>query len=184
MARFVPPGTVVFMTRSARAFTLIEAMLVVFLTGALLTVVVASYGGGRTAASDRATQASLDAVLDAAAAIAAVDGDLAAVTSVRLDAEVDDITVVDGAASDPDEVSVAVDGSGRLVGVAARSDDGACWFARTSLGGSVDDSGDRVAIALAADVASHPCTGSTALALPPADADGRGGSWSSPRQLS
>lgn len=170
--------------RHARAFTLLEATLVLFALAVLGAIGVATFGGTDILVADRSAQANADVVLDALVEHAA------AATTPSADPErlasmvPSEVTVLDATtgADAAGEVSAAAQGTlagPSAVAVAARGADGSCWFAYLALEAAPDMPRRRFSIAT--PPAATACTGTAALDSATASApQGRGSAWSTP----
>ena len=167
------------MSRTRRAYTIIEVALVLFLIGVLSATSVYMVGGSRVQGSDALAQTTADAAVDAAVSVLQMEGSLASVSATRLSIEQPDVSFVDapGLSTTSSQASVAV--ASGVVAVAVKADDGSCWMLRASLLGDSSQPLRRYAISPAGS--KRDCSGTRAMetsALPAAQ--GRGLAWRSP----
>jgi type II secretory pathway pseudopilin PulG len=152
------------LSRTCRAFTLIEAAVVMFLIGMLALTATAAMGGQTAQSNDRMTQADIDAAIDAAFGVMITDGMVTA-DLVRLGDEAPSLAWL-GADVTPDEageVSIAAASLDDSVGIASKTQGGACWYALVRFSAR-PGTAPRV-FAVAPPGSRQPCTGSHALTL-------------------
>jgi hypothetical protein len=146
----------------SRAFTILEAALVLFLVSALSLTGVASLGGQRVQSNDKMSQADIDTALDAVFGVMVSDG-MVTDGVTRLKDEAPALTWLNNAATTRGEVSVDAKSDQDSVGLAAKTADGACWYANVRFS-AVALSAPRV-FAVAPPGTTRACTGTAALAL-------------------
>lgn len=170
-----------------RAFTLIEAALVLFLIGVLSVASTAALGGQKAESQDRRIQADLDAAIDASFGVMITDGMVSA-DSTRLEAEAPALTWLSSTtASDASgEISIAVASKDDTVGLASGVSNGVCWFVLLRFS-AVANTAPRV-FAVAPAGSLQACTGAQALTLlsyvqQAYGTSSAGSSWRKPIQL-
>jgi hypothetical protein len=170
-----------------RAFTLLEAALVLFLIGVLSVASTAVFGGQKAESQDRRIQADLDAAIDASFGVMITDGMVSA-ESTRLEAEAPALTwLSSNTPSDAaGEVSIAVASKDDTVGLASGVANGVCWFVLLRFS-AVANTAPRV-FAVAPPGSLQSCTGAQALTLlsyvqQAYGTSSAGSSWRTPVQL-
>jgi type II secretory pathway pseudopilin PulG len=168
--------------RRRRAYTLMEGLAVFALIGVISGAAVFSMRGGQTNGSDRRTQASVDAALDAAGIARETEGVFPGRAMSLAEVLAGRVQLIDAPApaTSAGAVSVHLDPTSDLVAAAALGPDGACWMARWRP--SASGATPLRAYGIAPAGATTPCRGDTAAAvLDPSE--GRGERWRLPQVL-
>lgn len=168
-----------------RAFTLLEAALVLFLISTLSITAVAALGGQRVQSNDRMAQSDLDAALDAMFGVVVADG-LVSDELARLEAEAPMLEWVSGKVTESGKVSVDAISQQDTAGIAAMSKDGACWYALVRFSAPSQNAPRVFAVTPAGT--TRDCSGTEALklvaySLTAYEKGAAGSSWQNPVQL-
>jgi type IV pilus assembly protein PilA len=162
-------GTAVLKSVAARrgrgdeGFTLVELMVVVLVLAILMAIAIPTFLGARDRGQDRAAQSTARNALTAAKILYGDTGSYANVNGTTLKAvEPQYEYTAAGNVASPDEntVSVAIVGAGtaaQTVGIAVRSDSGACYMIR-----DVQDSATLTSIGTFYGRPTGACTGARA----------------------
>jgi type II secretory pathway pseudopilin PulG len=155
-----------------RAFSLVEAAVVLVVLGVLSTVVVLTAAPGDRAAESAAGRTTLERVLAAADQVRDRHGGLVEDLEVYA-TTIETVTVVAGVPQDR-EVSLEVEG--QALGAAVSTGDGTCFLVRRDWAAAPGE--PLVVRAMILPGVSVPCTGTTALAV--AGDPERGRTWEMP----
>lgn len=164
----------VWLSRPARAFTVLEATLVLGLLVLTLTVLISRNVSVDTAGDDRGAQASITATLGELHAIARLDGEFEH-DPVTLSERLPRYTFTTGGNVSKGPEMVSVRASGTSVGLAAVGGQGDCWLVMRDLDAATSDGRFVVAVSETAT-----CTGDAALLLTPDPAGEQGTSFDTP----
>ena len=168
-----------------RAFTLLEAALVLFLIGALSITAVAALGGQRVQSNDRMAQSDLDAAMDAMFSVMLADG-MVSDDTTRLEAEAPMLDWEDEKVTISGRVSVDAVSQQDTAGLAALTKDGACWYVLVRFSAPSKNAPRVFAINPAGT--TRDCSGTEALkltsfSLSAYEPGAPGSSWQNPVQL-
>jgi type II secretory pathway pseudopilin PulG len=168
--------------RKQRAFSLIEASVVLFLLGVISATVISGFSAGTQGTSAQLAQVNVGAVMDAAVNIAAGPAGVssATITAARIETTLPELDIVaaGSAPTTPGQVGLVVDPETSAIATVARADNGSCFYLRIALAGVGVEPSRRYAVTKPASPA--PCTANHALDTLVLAAGTTGTSWSNP----